>query len=169
MRSLVQGVPAGTEKGLLALLDLIANPSQIPTARALLTELLQARDDGAASLTEANTLNAEMLHRGKELEAREALVKREEERLIAWDRQLERDQLKHQAAVTTFQNESAERTRDLSARSVGVASAEQAIAGKEHSLRARESAIEAREKAAMALKAEYDTKLAGLKKLAGVE
>lgn len=56
MMQVASGVPAGTEKGLSLLLDLIANPAKAAEAKASLDALSKAKADADASIEKANIL-----------------------------------------------------------------------------------------------------------------
>jgi chromosome segregation ATPase len=58
MMQVASGVPAGTEKGLSLLLDLIANPAKAAEAKASLDALTKAQADADAAIEKANALEA---------------------------------------------------------------------------------------------------------------
>lgn len=160
-------VPAGSERGVAALLDLITNPKRAPEVKATLDELVRIRDEADAALAQANAQHAENMKRAKELDARESKLSNEREAFDAASRALSSAEAKHAREMVQFNAESDATRTDLSARAVAVASGEQAIAREQESLRQREAALAPKELAAAALKAEYEKKLAELRKLTG--
>ena len=167
MIPIAANVPAGSERGVAALLDLIINPKRAPEAKAILDELVQVRDAADEAVRKANTLHMETTKRSKELDAREAALNAVDDAFQIASRNLAAAEKKHSFAVAAFERESSLKSEDLSARAIAVASAEQALAGEREALRIREAAIGPKELAAAALKAEYEKKLAELRKLTG--
>lgn len=167
MIPIANNVPAGTERGVSALLELISNPKRAGDAKATLDELIRVRDEADAALAKANALNAELAKRTKELEVRESALENDRTHFDTASRALSSAEAKHTRAVSQFEVDSAATRTDLSARAVAIASAEQAIARRETDLNGRETAIAAKEQAAQSLKSEYESKLAKLKSLTG--
>lgn len=160
-------VPAGSERGVAALLDLITNPKRALEVKATLDELVRTRDEADAALAQANAQHAENMKRSKELDQRESKLSNEREAFDAASRALASAEAKHSRETSQALTEIETARAEISARAVAVASAEQSIARERGELAAREAALGPKELAAASLKAEYDRKLAELKKLTG--